>query len=418
MIFFIGFNIYYALYIQKQQLHQQINNIENFAIKFLDEYKSEAKQFQDFTECNKQKNPACTSSIAEFQKYNADLTKPVVDPSNKFYSQYSNYETNFTYKNIKDMNYGYRYYNDVMMHKALLAYRCLDKSPAALKQILDNNKDKNGQIDAFPYIHKKIYIHNETMLIDFIATQIKLIVNNSPCTKYHTAFVSSADKPEYCDTNLKLNKQTRPESEHIFGPIYVCMSQSPYLRTGENAKTMVNARFDVVNNERAYYVQDSGLVTKTETDGPEGPFSSLYAEILIIFPLYHLSNIRDGQGKITHENMKQLSITTDVNRLDNFLKYINTFFVKSNLCALKCNKSEYYCGCLNANEDDMKFDESINVHERPFIHSSLAKSGIQKYKSVCLNVVNNKNMEANYSMLYYLNPYHANFTDVVSNLIR
>jgi hypothetical protein len=198
----------------------------------------------------------------------------------------------------------------------------------------------------------------------------------------------------------------------------VCISQSPYLRTGENAKTMVNARFDVVNNEKAYYVQDSGMVTKTETDGPSGPFSSLYAEILIIFPLYHLSNIVNDKGKITHDNMKQLSITTDVNKLDNFLRYLDSFFVKSNLCALKCNKSDYYCGCLNANEKDMNFDDSVNIHERPFIHSSLAKSGIQKYKSVCLNVVNNKNIETSYSMLYYLNPYHSKFTKIVSNLIR
>jgi len=416
LICFIGLNVYYAVYVQKNNIQNKMN-VENFALNFLSEYKPETKNFANFAECNKTTNPDCTSTVLEFEKYNSDLTKPLDDSTNTFYSKYSKFETEFKYNNLISLNNGYRYYNDVMLHKPLLTYRCLNKSPLELKRLLDQ-RIVNNNPDVFPYIYKKIYIHNEEMLVNFIKEQIRLIITNSNCNKFNSKYTNSTTSPEYCNTNLKLNKQANLVTEEIYGPIYISISQAPYLRTGESGETIINARYDVINNERAYYVQDSGSITKKETDGPSGPFSSLYGEILIIFPLYELSNITDSKGKITHENMKHLSITSNKNRLDDFLSFVNQYATKSNLCALKCNKSPYYCGCLNAEESDMNSDESVGIHDRPYIDSGLSAAGIKKYKSVCYNVVNSKNELTNYSMLYYLNPYNGNFSPLVSNFIR
>lgn len=418
LILFIGLNIFHAVYVQKNQIQQKINDIEQFVITFKSEtdpdgYKIEKIDANDFQTCEKDPTK-CTTTYAKFAEYNKEIDKKVLDTDNIFFNKYSNYDENYSYKNIKSMGFGYRYYNDIMLRNPLLTYRCVNLSPAEIKIKLDEETNK------FPYIYKKLYIHNENLLVKYIASQLEAIKNNIDCNAYSNAYDSNT-KP-YCSSKLKLNNQANRGQEYIFGPIYVCVSQAPYLRNGDTGNNIIKARFDVIQNERAYYVQKytpstNVAETKTETDTETGQFSSLFAEIIIILPLYEMSDIKNSRGEITHANMKQLSLTTKGDRVDTFDDFMNQFYCKNSLCALKCNKSPLYCGCLNANEDYMKID-SVPLQNRPYIDPTLNTNGIKTYRSVCLDVINGQNQQKNFSMMYYINPYNGNFTNLISNIIR
>lgn len=394
LIFFIILNIYYSINIRNCILKNNVyDNFENPKIQFLDTYQDENIQYGISGTFNNCQGNLCSTT-----------TQKLIDNNNTFMNTDSQYHTNFTLKNITDSSNNYKKYNDVMSLNALLAYRCLNISP--LKIYTDLQTNLQGKV---PCIYKKVYIYNEQYLFKFIKDEISKILGNNNCDKYDVYYDNSLpNNRSYCNTNLKLDVQNNRGSNRIFGPIYVSISQSPYIRVNDK---QVKARFDVLNNKRAFYTEkiiNGNRVTQTETGGENSSFSSLYAEIAIIFPLYE--KITSSTGN----NVFKMRLTNDGDRVNKFITYISQNFIKDELCNLKCNKSDLTCGCLNATRTDMSKETNIPIQRRPYIHSSLNSSGIESYDSECLS---HDDKKTNYSMLYYINPY-SDFNEVMTNILR
>jgi len=153
------------------------------------------------------------------------------------YEKYSTEKYNKT--NIKNPNHHYESYCDIMSYNDLLAYKCLKISPKELSRIMDTNNIKN--------IFETIYIYNESSLYSYLLSKIQALNT----------------------INQKLQ-----------GPIYVCMSQSPYLKYSYNKTTQpiskwLDARIDILNNKNSYYSEIIGssgiqnIITNTYEHGDE-----------------------------------------------------------------------------------------------------------------------------------------------------
>jgi hypothetical protein len=403
LIFFIGLNIYYAVYIKR--LHLQ-NNDELFTADMLPDEDFDLKaSYTDFQKCDKALNKGCTST---FEKYNS------LDPNDPFFTTYSKYHENYKYKNIINANSGYKWYNDIMTFKNLLSYMCINKSPNELVNVALKGK--------YPYIFKKIYLYDEDTLNKFIRSEIEHILKISDCSTFDPQYPASNQLPTYCGSKYKLDITNNKSSVKLFGPIYVFISQAPYLRTGQEGKTMISARHDVIYNNRAYYIektQNGRLIVDSETTDENGKFSSLYAEIAIVFPLYEETYITNNpQNSQKYTDITHLKLTQNPQlKLNQFINDMQTYKIRSELCKLRCNKQDAYCGCLNAKEEDMETN-GIPYHNKPFIASSLLSTGIHKYNSECLGIESEKSVKQNTSFMFFLNPYGSLFQDMVSNYIR
>jgi hypothetical protein len=211
--------------------------------------------------------------------------------------------------------------------------------------------------------------------------------------------------------------------EKIIGPVYVCISQAPYLkykndhRSGGLEKTFLDARIDILNNRNPYYYEkiDSAGVQSFETNTTERDDSdrtktditdaaiipsSLYCQILIIYPLYKSND--DMILKNTNPVEQTALITT-------FLDTTMTNYYSDNeLCNIKCNKSlTLNCGCLSYNpessypaQNNTYFDNATSYTQ------SIDKFDKPTYTSKCIDhTANPINLNANFSMMYFVNPF-------------
>lgn len=151
------------------------------------------------------------------------------------------------------------------------------------------------------------------------------------------------------------------ESNKSKGPIYACISQAPYLK-GQKA------RFDIVQHGKGCY--DSGKAC--------GDRVLLVFDILLIFT--------EGNNE----------------KINKFIQVVNNNTSRNALCFLNCGGLDdednlgMGCGCLNKNNSYRNADGS-------------------SYNSVCLapdsdyqTNANKNTMNADYSIIYFLNPHNTN----------
>jgi len=293
---------------------------------------------------------------------------------------YEKYSTEkYNKSNIKNPNHLYADYCDIMSYNDLLAYKCLKRSPKELSRIMNTNNIKN--------IFETVYIYNESSLYSYLLSNIQK--NNT--------------------INQKLQ-----------GPIYVCMSQSPYLKYAYNKinqpiSKWLDARIDILNNKNPYYseVIDSNgsqnIITNTYEYGDEenGTISSLYAEILIIFPMYD----RDMKLKNQEQNKDNEKVI-----IDKFLKeIISPYHTHNDMCFIKCNKSSTInCGCLNMNNTSSASTINTFTFSETGTEKKTLNNGTDfpRYTSKCIDHTSN-NTSKEFSMMYFVNPYSDNYINII-----
>lgn len=298
-------------------------------------------------------------------------------------NNHNRFENTSTYNRdiIRNSGSHYRNYCDVMNYNDLLAYRCLKKSPQEIKRVLDTSA-----VSIANTIHH-IFVYDEKSLYSFLALQVAT-----------QQFRSKDD-------------------DKIIGPVYVCISQAPYLKYNNEQSSItdkyLDARIDILNNKNPYYFENidgtGNQVIKTNTD-ESGTISSLYCHILIIYPCYTVSNANTvrtftlKEGYTTKET-REAGINTFLNTT------MTSFYTDSELCFIKCNKSSSLnCGCLtrtdtspvaNNNTDSTKIDATIDT---------------PLYPSKCIDHhIPGGRTSGNFSMMYYVNPYADNYTNLIKD---
>jgi hypothetical protein len=306
----------------------------------------------------------------DLQQLNSSFNKEAID-----YNRYNKSEYNRI--NIQSTTHPYISYCDIMSYNDLLAYKCLKISPQELSVQMNNANIAN--------IFETIYIYNENSLYSYLLTKIQTNKNS---------------------INGKIK-----------GPVYACISQAPYLKYSSDLSDTKNtpfskwldARVDILNNKKPYYselISGNGEQNfKMETNDGEDPatiISSLYAQILIIFPLYS-----------KNMELKSDSEEGTLNTINTFLNTtMKTYYTHSDLCFIKCNKSSAInCGCLNMNDDS-----SISNSNTYYGTSGNAEKDYPRYKSKCIDHTNNNKQQA-FSMMYFVNPYSDNYEDVIEDPI-
>jgi hypothetical protein len=301
----------------------------------------------------------------ELQQLNSSFNKEADN-----YNRYNKSEYNSV--NIQSTAHPYTSYCDIMNYNDLLAYKCLKISPQELSVQMNNADIAN--------IFETIYIYNENSLYSYLLS--------------------------------KIQKNKNSINGKIKGPVYVCISQAPYLKYSSELSDANNtpfskyldARVDILNNKNPYYSelisQDGEQKFKMDTNDGEDPstiISSLYAQILIIFPLY----------------TKQMELKNNEaeNTINTFLNItMKKYYTHSDLCFIKCNKSSTInCGCLNMNSSSTT--SSINTYHGT---SGNSEKDYPRYNSRCIDHTNNNNPQP-FSMMYFVNPYSDNYEYVIED---
>jgi hypothetical protein len=290
------------------------------------------------------------------------------------YNRYSKIEYNRD--TIQSNSHPYTSYCDIMNYNDLLAHKCLKISPKDLSTKMNSADIAN--------IFETIYIYNESTLYSHLLSKIQ---------------------------NYKNSLQNK-----IKGPVYICISQAPYLKYGSDLNDATNtpfskhldARIDILNNKNPYYselINNNGVQTfKTDANDGDDPvtvISSLYAQILIIFPLYNKKNEEKSGDS---EDIINTFLTTTM----------TTYYTHNDLCFIKCNKSSTInCGCLNMNSSS---DTSI-INTYYNLNSGNVgnkEKDFPRYNSRCIDHTNN-NTPQPFSMMYFVNPYSDNYEDIIED---
>jgi hypothetical protein len=290
------------------------------------------------------------------------------------YNKYSKIEYNRD--NIQSTTHPYTSYCDIMNYSDLLAQKCLKISPKDLSVKMNNADIAN--------IFETIYIYNEHSLYSYLLTKIQNYKNT---------------------INSKIK-----------GPVYVCISQSPYLKYRSDLNDATNtpytkdldARVDILENKNPYYyelINNNGMQTfKTDAndgDAPDTVISSLYAQILIIFPLYN--NKKEQRSANSEDTINTFLNTT-----------IGSYYTHNDLCFIKCNKSSTInCGCLNMDSSSETSSKNTyyNLESGDMGNN---ERDYPRYKSRCIDHTNN-NTPQPFSMMYFVNPYSDNYEDIIED---
>lgn len=284
--------------------------------------------------------------------------------------------------NLQNPSHQYSQYCDVMSYSDLLAYRCLNISPYKLAGTLNAANIK--------YTGEAVFLYNDTSLYSYLVSKIQ-------------------------------NEKNKLGEGKIIGPVYVCISQAPYLKykndhKGIGLEKTLDARIDILNNRNPYYYEninsagvqsfvtntsDRDEVKRTEagiTDSNIIP-SSLYCQILIIYPLYI-----QGEGMILKENntLKQKELIKTF--LDTTMK---NHYSDNELCNIKCNKSlTLNCGCLTYNSSTVLRANTNTYFDNTTDKKSIQKFDLPNYTAKCIDhTTKPNNMNADFSMMYYVNPF-------------
>jgi hypothetical protein len=212
----------------------------------------------------------------------------------------------------------------------------------------------------------------------------------------------------------------------IIGPVYVCISQAPYLKynseySNNNNKPftrMLDARIDILNNRNPYYLEKisktgvQSFVTNT-SDGStdESIISSLYSHILIVYPLYTITNNK----MVLKSTNKAAQADLVKNFLDNTMK---PYYTENELCFIKCNKSSTLnCGCLTRTERMASTQDAGFFTYNNENYPKDDNRDLPLYTSKCIDHTSSSGSAsssgsgANFSMMYYVNPYSDSYGD-------
>ena len=273
---------------------------------------------------------------------------------------------------IKSPSSVYAQYCDITSYNDILAYKCLKASPATLKGIMQSNNIK--------HIYETIYIFNEDTLYSYLKSKIEGL---------------------------------KPYENKIKGNVYVCMSQAPYLKY-ENINTTppknewLDARIDTMDTSKAFnYVKfdDNGReIAETNTSGhgdTSNTISSLYTQILIMFPMYD-TNVK--QKSTTGAGAEQNMVT--------FMNLISAYYTHNDLCFVKCNKSSTLnCGCLNMDSVRAETNtRSFAVSTPPYVMDKDKDFPI--YTSKCKDHTN-KDAISDFSLMYFINPLSNSYQSII-----
>jgi hypothetical protein len=216
-------------------------------------------------------------------------------------------------------------------------------------------------------------------------------------------------------------QQTRLSSGgKITGPIYICISQAPYLKYN-NAQSGItdkylDARIDILNNKNPYYFEninsEGSQDIKTNTVESD-TISSLYCHILIIYPAYNpATGLGGSSGKITLKDGYDNKATFDAGITTFLNTTMASFYTDNELCFIKCNKSSTLnCGCLTRNTN-----ATTSPTTKLNTDTSKTDAAIDTplYPSKCIDHHISGGITAgNFSMMYYVNPFSDNYTNKI-----
>ena len=236
-------------------------------------------------------------------------------------------------------------YNDVKKRDLLLAYKCIKLKPSELINMITENRNINSDI----YKIKNItYLYNN---ISELTNKVDELIK----TKI---------------SELK-NAESNSDINYIHFPIYICISQAPYLKNNNETIKVTDSNRGPDNNN-----YDSCSLEYSEVKAEQQKCSENFemkAELCIIF-----LGVNDI-GEIIRNNDKVN------NNISNFKKILELYKSTSKQCFLNCgiNNSTHSCGCLNLD----------NAYEN--------------YNSVCLT----NNQKVSYSIVYFVNPYSSKYSD-------
>ncbi len=312
--------------------------------------------------------------------------------SNFVTKNYNRFDNNRFYKkdSLRDPSHPYRNYCDVMAFDELLAYKCLNKSPKELHTIFESSAVDIASTIGY------VYIYDDTALKSYILSIIQA-------------------------AKAKLGTK-------VVGPVYVCVSQAPYLRTvdstsgGNQLSTWNSASVATTSQQIPYHYSNTnaaGTITNTQSTSLSADtaefdgtaiISSLYCHILIVYPAYNKKMV-----------LKENTITKQPAVIVKFLeKTMANYYSDHGLCFIKCNKSTTLnCGCLTRTEAVSTASPEAtlnpffdNVNAEDITRATTIKAARDKplYKSSCTDHTKN-NEESNFTMMYYVNPYSNEYGD-------
>ena len=253
-----------------------------------------------------------------------------------------NYHTDYTCEdNFSNGITGGRYSSgkfntyDINTGEMLLAYMCINKSPRDLKKDL-----------------KKIYTSEVKSFV---------LLSKDNTKKYNGNFNSGSQEELMADIATEIRKEVEPNRVKVAGPVYICLSQAPYIYE-KNANLTIN--FAITKHGKSCH--ENEVECKRH----------LYLEYLLIYP--------NKNNSVNQPKVKM------------FIDIIKKLKSNSPLCWLNCNiDKDYGCGCLSY---DGAGNEGVN------------------YKSACTPSDTEKEIRdgiKDYSIIYFINPYMKNRTDLI-----
>jgi len=255
-----------------------------------------------------------------------------------------NYHTDYTCEDnfsngIKSGKYSSGKLNtyDINTGEMLLAYMCINKSPRDLKKDLINIY--TSDVKSFVLLSK-----------DF--------------TKEYTGeFTSGGHNELMTHIAMEIRKELEPNQVKVDGPVYICLSQAPYIYE-KNKNVTIN--FSITKHGNSCHENE------IECN------KHLYLEYLLIYP---------NKYNVTNER-----------KVDEFIGIIKKLKSNSTLCWLNCNTDkDYGCGCLSY---DGEKNPGVNYHSTctpSDSETATVREGI-----------------TDYSIIYFINPYTKNRSDVIS----
>jgi hypothetical protein len=235
-------------------------------------------------------------------------------------------------------------YTDVKNRDLLFAYKCININP---KDLVDEINKKTDKILLY-YVDKLVEYNNVSQLHTLIDNKIKEIIQS-----------------------LK-NRPSNANMNYLYFPIYVCISQAPFLNNNVEPLAITDSNRGA-NNDNYIACSLKYIASNNKTDCSES--QSMKAEYSIMF-LGVKNNgdmMNDSEIGLVNENITL------------FRSILVSHNSNSRQCFLNCGTSDssHSCGCLNK-------DNSYN-----------------NYNSRCIT----DNKKVDYSIVYFVNPYSNNYSN-------
>jgi hypothetical protein len=238
-------------------------------------------------------------------------------------------------------------YSDVKNRGLLLAYKCINIKPSELIIQINNNSILN--INTYKITDSNLLVYNNV-------SQLHTLIDN------------------IIKENITIfkNRPSNNNIDYIHFPIYVCISQAPFLNNDTEQLAVTDSNRGA-NNDNYIACSLKYIASNNRSDCSES--QSMKAEYSIVF-LGVKNNgdmMNDGEIGLVNENITLFRTILDLHNNN------------SKQCFLNCGYSDssYSCGCLNK-------DNSYN-----------------NYNSRC--ITNDKQVD--YSIVYFVNPYANNYSD-------